>query len=235
MGATITANVVVDAFDAMGGDPRSAVKSARSFPSISGWTAWQVTQAAVVGGIAMAIPVAHVPALVLDVALLIHKMAYCCWGIGSIHRCRVDGKDDIALIMAYWAKDLKETELSALISTGLVGTAITASGPAFVSTVAGMAASEFGTAAGIGLFSKVGLKGVAKPAGKAVGAVAGKAMSKAAAKIAAKIGAKFAVKGCMGLVPFVGPLVGAGVNGYFVKDIADAADFYYKTKKQQLK
>jgi hypothetical protein len=42
---------------------------------------------------------------------LLHKMAYCAWGIGSILGCKVEGKDDLQYILGLWSHAITESQL----------------------------------------------------------------------------------------------------------------------------
>ena len=63
----------------------------------------QTGQAATAGVVALTIPGLHIPAVAADLAFLIHKMAYCCWGIGEIRGCKVLGISDFQNILALWS------------------------------------------------------------------------------------------------------------------------------------
>lgn len=238
--AQITPQVIVDAFDFMGGDPSTAIESAGNYSSIEEWKAWQAGQAALVGAAAMAIPVAHIPLIVVDVAFLLHKMAYCCWGIGSLHGCEIESKEDFSVILGLYTGVVTEDVLIASVGTGslaLVGGQIANMGlPAFIGKLTGKGASMGAKTIG----AKVG----GKAAGKVIAAsaplisqVSGKVAEKITAKVAAKAATKAALKASSdfiaGFAPFLGALVAGGVNTYFVLSIADSADVYYRTKSKR--
>lgn len=238
MNATVTAGSgsagnhwLIEVFDTLGGDPSLAIGAAQNYSSIGFWVASQAAQAATTGAIAVAIPFAHLPALAVDVAFLLHKMCFCSWGIGALHGCTVDGKEDFAIILRLWAGDLQETELPVVLSTaavsGLLAVGIAQYG---VAGLVGKAAAEAAKAATIAAGQKIGAKGAAKAAGK----LTGKIGEKAASKIAAKFVSKFKTKSIAGFLPLIGPVLGGGINAYFVKDIADSAGVYYAAKKAQL-
>lgn len=221
----MNSSIITDAFDVMGGDPSNAVSAAKNFSSVNSWTAWQASQAAVAGAGALAVPGAHVPAMVADVAFLMHKMAYCSWGIGGIYDCSVEGKPDFAIILAHWAGEVSEDALGGAIVTGTVaGSMALAGSPAVVGKL-------LGKGVGLGvteLTAKAGLKASSKTIGK----VSGKLVEKAAAKLATKIGTKISAKGIAGFVPIIGPAVGGSVNVYFVKSISNSAEAFYSKKWQ---
>jgi hypothetical protein len=177
--------------------------------------------------------------MVADVAFLLHKMAYCSWGVGGLLNCDVEGKADFSLILQVWADDLSETELPAAILTGTAAGAfaivaaqqgVSAASTQLAGKAAGKIASKTVNVATMELARKLGMKTSAKAAGKVAGTVSGRLAEKAATKIAAKIGAKLAAKGVAGFLPLVGPAVSASVNAYFVNDIGNSATTYYRAK-----
>lgn len=256
----ITSSHIVTAFATLGGvDPSPAIESAKRFKTVKGWREFQMTQAGLAGAAAMAIPVAHLPAMALDVTFLIHKMAYCAWGIGAIHGATVEAKEDMALILALWSGAVKEETLPEYIAFGTQAGAfgLGVAGASYIAVKgAGGGAALAGkmTSKGVSAFSKGlmkamiakgatkgGAAGMALKLGGGASYIAGKGflapmadhlVQKAAAKIAAKIGAKISSKAVLGFVPLVGPVAGAAINGYFVSSLAKSADKYYTVKKQ---
>ncbi len=230
------AAVVMRAFDAIGGDPDAALRAAKNYSSLGTWKAAQAAQTGAAGAASAAVPLLHLPAIAADVAFLLHKMAFCSWGVGGMVGAPVDGKDDFLLILGVWSGDLKETELDAAIITGTVAgmLAFAALQPTmaaqFAGKAAGMAAGTVFSAAGTELATKLGAKGSAKALGKAAGKAGAKVSSKLAEKLVLKIGPKLAAKGVGGFVPLLGPMISGGVNAYFTKDIADSAETYYRRK-----
>ena len=225
------AAVVVNAFDALGGDPDAAVRAARTYPTIGRWKAAQAAQTGAAGAAAAAVPLLHLPAMAADVAFLLHKMAFCSWGVGGLLGARVDGKDDFALILGVWSGDLQETELPAAVITGTAAGYMALQVSQHGATAAiGQLAGQVGGA----VFSAAGNKAAAKVGSKALGKSAGKVGAKISAKLAqkmvTKIGPKLAAKGVSGFLPVLGPVVSGGVNAYFTKDIADSAETYYRAK-----
>lgn len=225
----LSSSIIVSAFEKMGGDSTNAIDSAKNYSSISSWIASQAGQAAAVGAGAMLIPGAHTVAIIADVAFLLHKMAYCCWGIGEISDCIVIGKSDFQNILALWSgassihdmphKAIKKATLEAAIVSGST-------------TVAGLATAEVLSHLSGQQIAQYGGKFAGKLAGKKLG---GKVSAKLGAKLGTKIGtkvgaklsAKLGAKLAAGFVPLIGPIVGGSVNAYFVKNIADSADLYY--------
>jgi len=41
-------------------------------------------------------------------------------------------------------------------------------------------------------------------------------------------------KASLGSFPSLGPVIGASINAYFIKDIADSANTYYQRKRELL-
>ncbi|HCI81474.1 MAG TPA: hypothetical protein DHW02_17500, partial [Ktedonobacter sp.] len=78
----VSGDVIISAFNILGGDYNKAVEKAKTCNSVDEWVMRQATQAAAIGATAAAIPGAHLAALTVDVAILMHKMAWCSWGIG---------------------------------------------------------------------------------------------------------------------------------------------------------
>jgi hypothetical protein len=185
--ASITGDVVSQAFDLLGGDPEAAVDAARGW-SYAGWVTSQAGQAAVAGGLATAVPWAHIPALVADMAFLMHKMAYCSWGIGEISDCVVLGKADFLNILALWSGASRLEELpyravsKAALEAALVGGSIIVGGltvAAVLGTAAGQkllvkVAEKVGEVAAQQLLAKVASKGAAKAALAGTGQLATK-------------------------------------------------------------
>jgi hypothetical protein len=234
MGQTVTPEIIVSAFEFMGGDPSTAIESARG-SSIESWKYWQATQAAAVGAAAVAIPGAHIPLIVVDVAFLLHKMAYCCWGIGALHKCEIESKEDFAVILGLYAGVVSEHALAASVGMGtlaLTGGIIANAGlPAFVAKVAGKGAGMGAKALG----TKLGTKAVGKALAASsplIGAVSGKLAEKLTAKFATKAFIKSASNFVAGFLPVVGVAAGGAINAYFVLSIASSAETYYRIKKR---
>jgi hypothetical protein len=107
----ISSGIILKAFEILGGDPVSAVQTAKGYTSKTSWMLSQAGQTAGAGAVAMAIPGVHISALVADVSYLLHKMAYCSWGIGELRKCVVLGKPDFANILALWSGAVTVNEL----------------------------------------------------------------------------------------------------------------------------
>ncbi|GAA4878501.1 hypothetical protein [Actinomycetospora straminea] len=236
----IPSNLITDAFNAMSGDPQTAIRAAQNFKSKKAWVAWQASQAGAAGGAAAAVPGLHLPALAADLAFLMYKMSFCSWGIGQIYGCKVEGKYDFAVILALWAGSLTENELPEAIGAGVAVGALAVPLAVGISQygVAGVAGKLAGTGASVAAsagVTKLGLKSAAKSAGTVAGGLAGNAttklVEKAATKLGPKIAAKLTSKSVAGFLPFAGPVFGAGINAYFVRSISKAASAYYLEKK----
>jgi hypothetical protein len=108
---SVSETIVIDVFNLVGGNPTTAITSAQNYSSVSTWITSQAAQTATAGGVAMALPGFHLAALAADVTFLLHKMAYCCWGIGEIRECVVLGKSDFQNILALWSHAASIDEL----------------------------------------------------------------------------------------------------------------------------
>jgi hypothetical protein len=92
---------IINAFDALGGDPDTAVRNAKG-KTFKQWVDAQKGQVAASGAASNLIPGAHVAAMAADMMFLMGKMSYTCWGIGAIKNCKVFGKPDFINIMDIW-------------------------------------------------------------------------------------------------------------------------------------
>lgn len=224
-------SIIVNAFNKMGGNYHDAVSAGSDFDTVAGWITWQASQAGLVGAGAMFVPGVHLAAIVADMAILLHKMAYCAWGVSGVLNVKCDGKDDFAIILGLWSNAIKEDELPEVIA----GSGLTAGAAVGMATFApkvtekalikgtGQVIGAGGTAVG----KKIGLKSSAKGLGK----LTGKLGEKIAAKVAGKITAKLSAKSLAGFIPFVGPVIGGGINAYFVSSLGRSAEIYYTKKK----
>jgi hypothetical protein len=81
------------------------------------------------------------------------------------------------------------------------------------------------------VMGKVAAKSLAKFAAEKTGILLGKKLAgKAGAKIGAKFGAKIGGKALGGWIPFLGAVIGGGINLYFITSISDAARSWYQFK-----
>ncbi len=203
---SVTANLIINTFDLMGGDPMEAINEAQQYSDIRTWVDSQALKAGMTGAGAQLVPGAHLLAMGVDLGFLLHKMSYTCWGIGAIHDRPVLGKYDIAQILAIWsgAEDLKEIKLMYKKTTDV-----------FLEKTTGKIGAKAGAKVGAKIAGKLGAKLGAKLGGKV------------ASKVAAKITAKLIAKGLGGMIPLVGAVIGYKINSYFINDISKAAITYY--------
>ncbi|MFF0451668.1 hypothetical protein ACFYT4_35865 [Streptomyces sp. NPDC004609] len=229
MGSEVTANIFVNAFNALGRDTEMARRGAAGYDTLAGWRASQTTQVALAGGAAMAVPGAHLAALTADVGFLLHKMSICAWGIGFKLGASVDAEDDLAVILGLWAGALEPDALS-VSSVGAGASAgwivFNAAYPTYGAAVMAKALTA-GAGAGV---STVGAKIAGKKGGKALAKLSKPFIQKIAQKVAVKFSAILGSKAVTGVVPLIGALAGAGVNAYFLQKFADAAETYYREK-----
>lgn len=235
----VSSSVVIDAFDALGGDPTSAVAAAATYSSVDSWVNSQSAQVGATGGAAMAIPGLHLLGMAADLAFLMHKLAYTCWGIGELKGCVVLGKDDFSSILALWsgAASLHELDRRAISKASLEAAVLAGGGTVAGLSVAAIAAHMTGQqiamiggqVAGSLLAKKAAAKTVGKTAVVMAGRMGGKLGGKLASKVAAKFTTKLGAKAFAGIIPFIGPAVGAGINVYFLQDIAKSAASYYES------
>lgn len=230
---------LVEAFDRLGGDPAKAIESAQKFSSTRTWIAWQASQGAMVGAAAVAVPGAHMVAMVADSVALLHKISYCSWGVGALRDSSVDGKDDLAVILGLWSGSIKPNALTDAVRSVAGDTTLGAAGTLVAGTGGHLAAKASLKAAalnpqlavkGTGVFAQLVVKkaGFAVPGGSVP--VGKFLIKKIAPKLAPKLAGKVGAKAAAGWIPFVGPAVGASVNAYIVLHIAEMADTYYTQK-----
>ena len=220
---------IVDTFNCLGGDPSTATKSAQHHASIWTWKMSQAGQAGLAGAAAMAVPGPHAIMILPDILFLIHKMAYCCWGIGALHGCTIETKADFSVILAIYTGVVTED----VLEWSVVGGSVTGVGlyaahigvPAFAGKLTGSAVSVAAGNAG----------GVLSSFGPLISVVAEKFAAKLTAKIMTKVAWKATAKSASdlvsGCVPCIGPIAAGAINAYFVYSIADAAEKYYAAKK----
>lgn len=203
---SISGELIVTAFDALGGDPMSAIDDAQEYSSVSTWVSDQSFKAGLAGAGAQLIPGVHLVAMGADLGYLLHQMTYCCWGVGAIDDRPVLGKYDMSHILAIWsgAEDLSEIKTMYKKTTSAL----------FEKTTGKLGA-------------KAGAKVGAKVAGKLGAKLGAKLGGKVAGKVAAKFAAKLAAKGLGGLVIGLGAFAGYKINRYFVNEISESAIVYY--------
>jgi len=231
--------LVLAAFDGLGGDPSDACEAAGSFRGTGTWIASQATQSALVGAGSMIVPGMHLLAFGIDLGVLLHKVAYTSWGIGALLGCPVDGKLDLALVLATWTDavdDATLAEASAAAGAGLTVGAVKIVGvPAFTAKLVGVVSGEATTA----VLAKLSAKGGLAAAGKTADALAGKAAlpyyaKKIMTRVSARVATKIATASAGKLIPLVGAAVAAIVNTILVRSIAKAAVRYYTAKRDAM-
>jgi hypothetical protein len=231
---------VVQAFEALGGDASAAIDRAHDFPTVGEWVAWQASQTAVVGAAALAVPVAHLPVLALDIGFLMHKMAWCSWGVGAILKCPVDPLPDLAVILGLWSGDIEEDALNAAYAAGVAGVAVGAAAgaaayPNFAAKVAAASVKlGFLLAGPPPVTASVATKAAAKLGAMLGPQLASKIVLAASPHLAAAFSSKALSSAFTGILPFIGPVTGAGVNTWIMARIAKSADTYYRAKCKYL-
>lgn len=235
-------DLVLKAFDSMGGDPREALAAAVSFNSTSGWIRGQAAQAAVVGAGTMIIPGVHLLAFGLDLTMVMHKIAYTTWGVGRLLNCPVEGKLDLALVLATWTNTIDDAALAAAAAAGAGGMYLDGFpvvGPAaFLATlISGVSGEPAET-----VLARLGAVGGLVAGGKTADFLVGKAAEhslpfygkKVMTKISAKVAAKMATATAGKLIPIVGAVVAATVNAIIIRSVGAAAERYYTAKRSAL-
>lgn len=184
--------------------------------TVSDWELQQRSLATASGAGAVAIPGLHLAGLAADFAFIINRAGVASYGIGAIKSSGTHGnileREDFVGVLQYWAHDEE-----------------------FMQAMKGKAAADLSTKVGAKLVTKVGGKVAVKGLTKAMLAsggylVATKFGSKAMAKPAAKIAAKYGGKALGGFIPFLGPVIGGGVNLWLISGIMDAASGFYTDK-----
>ncbi|NJL28625.1 MAG: hypothetical protein HC897_12415 [Thermoanaerobaculia bacterium] len=237
MAEKVSESLVLNAFEAIAGDPTAAISAAKQHSSIDTWVNAQSLQVGTSGALALAIPGLHLVGLAADLTFLMHKLAYTCWGIGELKGCVVLGKEDFANILAIWAGAITPGELDrkaiskASFQTALLAGGGTVAGLSVAAIAANLTGKQIATMGGQIAGSLLARKVVAKTASKGSAVFAGRVGGKLGAKIAGKLAAKFTgklgAKAFAGVIPLIGPAVGAGVNVYFIRDITKSACAYY--------
>jgi len=200
--------LVVKGFDKLTPDYNDIYNNAK-LDNISDWRIKQQAMVTGTGVGGMLIPGVHLATLTADVAFLMNRMSVCSYGLGAIYGYNrfsqnLLEQEDFPNILALWAG---EEEISRIVG-GKVAVDI---------------ASKVG--------GKVGIKIIGKTIAKTGGILIGKKLGgKVGAKIGAKFAGKLAGKAAAGWVPFLGAAVGGGINLWFITNIADSAEEYYRFK-----
>lgn len=200
--------LVLKTFAELTPDLRGIDKQARSCTRAE----WQTLQTAAVGAsgaVSVLVPGAHLLALAGDLAFVINRMAVCCYGIGAIaakdqNREFVLENEDMAAILARWAGDDSVSD-------------------AAIAKMASSGAAMFAGKPVADLFAKAAVHHAGLLAGRQLGGPAG-------AKIASKFVGKYMGKATAGFLPFFGPGICAGINVWFISQMASAASGWYATK-----
>lgn len=199
---------VLTAFSELTPELRGIDRDARGY-SRTGWQAFHTTAVGASGAVSVVVPVAHLATLVADVGFLINRMAICAFGIGGI-AAKEKGKgfileeEDMPAILARWAGDdsVSDAAIAKMASTG---------------------AAAFAGQPLAAVFAKIAVKHAGLLVGKKLG-------GKVGAKVAAKFVGKYMGKATAGFIPFVGPGICAGINVWFISEMAAAASSWYATK-----
>jgi len=198
----LSADALMHAFDMVGADLEAIRRAARGY-TVPSWRRLQLAKAATLGAGGGLVPVSGAVLLPVELLALMRVMHRGVVGICAIHHDDVQ-EEAFANVLGVWSGHMALNQaLAAQIATkALAHTAYTVGGPTGV-----MLASK--------AFAATCETLVAKKLGP-------KIAQKVAAKLAAKIGAKLSVS----WIPFVSAGVGAGVNGWIVGSLMDAADEY---------
>jgi hypothetical protein len=106
------AQAIIKAFTLLSDNSgEAASKAKRNYSSLDSWRASQGWQAAIAGGGSSIIPVAHLATGAAETLYLLHKMAWCAWGIGGLRNCVVEGKDDLQYILGLWSHAVSEGQI----------------------------------------------------------------------------------------------------------------------------
>lgn len=100
------AEAIIIAFDELGGDPQTAVDSAKQHDTVESWLQQETTKIAIAGGVEAAIPGFAMLAVPAGISYLLHKMAHITWGIGAIRGCYVvetPQYSDLRNVLTLWA------------------------------------------------------------------------------------------------------------------------------------
>jgi hypothetical protein len=232
-------DLVLKAFDSLGGSPTEAVMAAGSFDTTAGWIRSQTAQAAAIGAGTMIIPGVHLLAFGLDLGLVMHKVAYTTWGVGRLHECTIDGKLDLALVLAVWTNTIDDAMLTRAAEVSALGMEVgqyVIGGPtAFLVYLISEVSGESATT----ILATLGAMGGLVTAGRTADFLVGKAAEhslpyygkKIMTKISAKVAAKLASATAGKLIPIVGAVVTATVNAIIVRTVGAAAIRFYTAKR----
>lgn len=201
-------NAIMGAFDRVTPDLGEIYASAQSY-RLDDWRLLQQGLVTSSGAATMAMPFAHLVGMAADFAFLMNRLSVCSFGIGAIlgeeqGAGNILEAEDFAVVLSRWS-DVDGVSNAAVAKVS-----------------AGLAKSLGGTE-----ISKM----LAKVAAEQAGILANKKLgAKVGTKVAAKLSGKMGTKIIGGMVPFLGPVVGGGVNLWFMIGIADEAESWYRYK-----
>ena len=242
----LNGGTIVELFNGLGHDHEAAIESASEFETVGAWKNHQSLKAAVTGAAAGMIPGVHWVLMGVDLTYLIHLMATTSWGVGEIHGCTVEPKEDLAIILGYWSHAFGPEELPNAIligtPTGLSAGVLAMQAPDVATKVGGKVVGKEMTKpavkCGTKAFEKASLALVKKVAGKGgviggIGAgVAGAAGSqqiggKISAKISSKIMAKVSGKVAGKIGTKVAAKAGAGIIPFVGGVVGGTINVYF--------
>lgn len=199
---SLSADALMNAFDMVGADLETIRRDARGY-TVRSWKSLQLAKAATLGACVAIIPASGAVLLPAELLALMRVMHRGVVGVCAIHHDYVD-EEQFPNVLGVWSGQMALNEaLAAQVATKAIAhTAYMVGGPTGI-----MLASK--------AFAATCETLVAKKLGP-------KIAQKVAAKLAAKIGAKLSVS----WIPFVSAVVGAGINGWIVGGLIDAADEY---------
>jgi len=104
--------LIIEVFTLLSDDSRAAASKAKqNYSSVDKWRTSQGWQVAIAGAGTSLIPVAQLPLGVAETVYLLHKIAWCAWGIGGLRHCEVEGKDDLQYILGLWSHAISESQI----------------------------------------------------------------------------------------------------------------------------
>lgn len=205
--------LVMEAFSKLTPNLNNIYDTAHTY-TVSGWKAKQKSLATASGAGAMAAPGAHLATLAADIAFLMNRMSVCSYGIGAIRSFdesygNILEEEDFANVLAMWAGHEEITSMMG--SKGALDIAMKVGG-------------------------KVGMKVIGKTIATSGTVLVGKKLGgKVGAKVAAKIAGKIAGKAGAGFIPLLGPVIGGGINFWFISSVSSSAEEYYDFKLSVIK
>ena len=208
---SLTSDIVLSALELVSPNADEIYANAIDSWSETTWLIGEAASTAVAGMAATIVPGAHIPAMAVDLAYLLRKMATSSLGIGAIKGHNLSCGNivdavDFVLILGAWADSDSYEEVY----------------QEFSNKMQVFKAQSLGKKRGMNMMMRLVQK---------KGLLIGKKLGlKSAAKIAAKFSGKLAAKFGAGFVPVAGAIIGGGINAYFVYDISGAADRYYSVK-----